>query len=97
MYAVIETGGKQYKVSEGDVLEEYFHPYEVTVTVLGQTDTELAGLEVLCYVCGDNSSRNLDYATVGKDGKIKWEKTLGYDYLTGLSFDGLYSYGKVSA
>ena len=84
-------------ISEGDVLEEYFHPYEVTVTVLGQTDTELAGLEVLCYVGGDNSSRNLDYATVGKDGKIKWEKTLGCDYLTGLSFDGLYSYGKFSA
>ena len=34
MYAVIETGGKQYKVSEGDVIEVAFGQRPVRVKVV---------------------------------------------------------------
>ncbi|MCD8089908.1 MAG: 50S ribosomal protein L21 [Clostridiales bacterium] len=47
MYAIIETGGKQYKVSEGDV---------ITVEKLGVTEGEYTFDKVLVIADGENIS-----------------------------------------
>lgn len=77
-------------ISEGDVLEEYFYPYEVTVTVLGQTDTTFIGLNLGCYVRNDNGTRRVGAATIGQNGEIKWVGSFSCDYLTNLAFNNLY-------
>ena len=69
MYAVIETGGKQYKVSEGDVIE---------VEKLGVNVGEKIELPVLLTVDGEKIAAGSDVAVKataevlgqGKDKKI---------------------------
>ncbi len=80
-------------ISQGDTLENDYYPYIIKITIEGQTDVAFAGLKVTCYVRGDNSSSSLLNSTVDNDGKIRWENNLGYDYLSGLSFSGLYTSG----
>ena len=46
MYAVIETGGKQYKVAEGDV---------IFVEKLGASEGETVTFEVTAVIDGENS------------------------------------------
>lgn len=77
MYAIIETGGKQYKVSEGDVI--YVEKLEVSegdkitfdkVLVLGMDDTAEFGAP---YLSGASVG-----ATVLEQGKEK--KVIVYKY-----------------
>ncbi len=77
MYAIIETGGKQYKVQEGDVIRveklgvEAETAYEFTnVLLLGDGENITVGAP---YVAGAKVS-----ATVQKDGKAK--KVIIYKY-----------------
>ena len=53
MYAVIKTGGKQYKVTEGDVLKVEKLNAEVNTTV------ELT--EVLLVAGGDNAAKVINF------------------------------------
>ena len=46
MYAVIETGGKQYKVAQGDV---------IFVEKLGKAEGETVNFDVVAIVDGENS------------------------------------------
>ena len=62
-------------VSEGDVLEESFVPYEITVTVAGQTDAELEGLEMVCNLNFGELLKD-GSATVSENGTINWEIVL---------------------
>ncbi len=76
MYAIIETGGKQYKVCEGDI---------ITVEKLGvEADSNYTFDKVLAVCDGDNfkfgadaSAATVD-ATVMGDGKAK--KVIVYKY-----------------
>lgn len=77
-------------ISEGDALEESFAPYEITVTVAGQTDTTFIGLNLGCYVRNDNDTRRVGAAIIGQNGEIKWSGSFGCDYLTKLTFSNLY-------
>ena len=76
MYAIIETGGKQYKVSEGDI---------ITVEKLGvEADSKYTFDNVLAVCDGDNfkfgagaSAASVDASVIG-DGKAK--KVIVYKY-----------------
>ncbi len=76
MYAIIETGGKQYKVAEGDV---------ITVEKLGaEADTKYTFDKVVAVCDGDSykfgsdaSSASVDATVIG-DGKAK--KVIVYKY-----------------
>lgn len=76
-------------ISEGDVLEESFKPYEITTTVTGQTDIEFSGLIIYCYLIeGENSIYKA--ATVADDGSIDWTFTSGVTEMLYMSFSSLY-------
>ena len=71
-------------ISEGDVLEESFKPYEITVTVAGQTDAKFAGLEVGCNLNFGESGKE-QVATVDEKGYVNWEisfRTVEADYIS---------------
>ena len=76
MYAIIETGGKQYKVAEGDI---------ITVEKLGvEADSKFTFDKVLAVADGDNykfgndvSSASVEATVIG-DGKAK--KVIVYKY-----------------
>ena len=76
MYAIIETGGKQYKVSEGDI---------ITVEKLGvEADSKYTFDNVLAVCDGDSfkfgadaSAASVDASVIG-DGKAK--KVIVYKY-----------------
>ena len=75
MYAIIATGGKQYKVSEGDVIkvEKIDAEPGTTVTfdqVVAVSDKELK-------VAGDVKDASVT-ATVMEQGKFR--KVIGYNY-----------------
>ncbi len=86
MYAIIATGGKQYKVSEGDVLkvEKLDAEPGATVTfdqVVAISDTELK-------VAGDvkNASVTATVVAQGKHRKVivyKYKRKTGYHKKTG--------------
>lgn len=76
MYAIIETGGKQYKVAEGDI---------ITVEKLGvEADSKYTFDKVLAVCDGDSFKFGADAsaatveATVMGDGKAK--KVIVYKY-----------------
>ena len=77
MYAIITTGGKQYKVSEGDV---------VRVEKLGLTEGNTVTFDQVLMVSTDSGlnvgspyvANATVTATVGKDGKGK--KVIVYKY-----------------
>ena len=78
MYAVIVTGGKQYKVSEGDVL--YIEKLDAqadekvtfdSVLAIGADDSFKAGKDCAKATPLTNSSHNVTDATVLKNGKGK--------------------------
>ncbi|MCD7778338.1 MAG: 50S ribosomal protein L21 [Clostridiales bacterium] len=76
MYAIIETGGKQYKVAEGDV---------ITVEKLGVTEGEYTFDKVLVVADGENVNVGAPYvegaavtAKVLGEGKAK--KIIVYKY-----------------
>ncbi|MCD8157792.1 MAG: 50S ribosomal protein L21 [Clostridiales bacterium] len=76
MYAIIETGGKQYKVAEGDV---------ITVEKLGVTEGEYTFDKVLVVADGENVNVGAPYvegaavtAKVLGEGKAK--KVIVYKY-----------------
>ena len=62
MYAVIKTGGKQYKVTEGDVLKVEKLNAEVNTTV------ELT--DVLLVAGGDNAVKVVEILSQGKGPKV---------------------------
>ena len=74
MYAVISSGGKQYRVAEGD---------QVAVELLGQTEGEVAFAPLL-LVDGDTAvvGSDLAGATVSARvlGEAKGPKIKGYTY-----------------
>lgn len=72
MYAIIETGGKQYKVSEGDfitveklgVQEGSEYTFDKVLAVSNENDTKLGapyveGASVLASVIGDGKSKKV--------------------------------------
>ena len=76
MYAIIETGGKQYKVEQGDV---------VFVEKLGVEEGETVTFDKVLVVGGDDVKVGTPYvdgasveASVGKNGKDK--KIIVYKY-----------------
>lgn len=75
MYAIIATGGKQYKVSEGDIIK---------VEKLGVEDGETITFDQVLAVnngtlaVGEEASKATVTATVIKDGKGK--KVIVYKY-----------------
>ncbi len=76
MYAVFETGGKQYKVSEGDV---------IYVEKLGVADGENVTFDKVLAIAGDSLSVGAPYlsgasveASVLKNGKGKKIYVLKY-------------------
>ncbi|MCD8214036.1 MAG: 50S ribosomal protein L21 [Clostridiales bacterium] len=76
MYAIIETGGKQYKVSEGDV---------ITVEKLGVTEGEYTFDKVLVVADGENvtvGTPNVSGASVTAKvlGEGKAKKVIVYKY-----------------
>lgn len=75
MYAIISTGGKQYKVAEGDIIKveklNVEEGSEVTFDVVAvSTDSEM--------VCGDACAKSSVKATVLNEGKHK--KIIVYKY-----------------
>ena len=76
MYAIIETGGKQYKVAEGDV---------ITVEKLGVTEGEYTFDKVLAVADGENitvGTPTVEGATVTAKvlGEGKAKKVIVYKY-----------------
>ncbi len=69
MYAIIATGGKQYKVSEGDVIRVEKLGAEAGETVV--FDQVLAVRNDDALVTGDEASSAKVSATVVKNGKAK--------------------------
>jgi large subunit ribosomal protein L21 len=66
-YAIIETGGKQYKISKGEILE---------VEKLGEkTDAKISFDKVLLYVDGEDVQIGMPYLS-GVDIKAKVLKDL---------------------
>ncbi len=76
MYAIIATGGKQYKVSEGDVIRVEKLGKEAGETVV--FDQVLAVRNDDALVAGDEASSAKVSATVVKNGKAK--KVIVYKY-----------------
>ena len=75
MYAIIETGGKQYKVKEGDVLN---------VELLGE-ETAVKFDKVLFFFDGQNPHVGLPYLTNCKIeaellGEVKAPKVIAFKY-----------------
>ena len=75
MYAVIETGGKQYKVSEGDVIKVEKLDAEVGATVTFDQVVAISDGEL--KVAGDVANSNVT-ATVMDQGKYR--KVIVYKY-----------------
>jgi large subunit ribosomal protein L21 len=76
MFAVIRTGGKQYKVQEGDVLN---------VELLGSKDDKSASFEVLLIGNGDKVTLGnplVKGASVTADilGEVKEKKVTAFKY-----------------
>ncbi len=76
MYAILETGGKQYKVSEGDV---------IYIEKLGLADGEKVTFDKILAVGGDSLTVGAPYvagatveATVEKTGKQRKIKIFKY-------------------
>ena len=80
-------------ISEGDVLEESFKPYEITVTVAGQTDVAFSGLQIYCYISCNDQSSPLISSNVDDNGNIYWEEILGADNANDISFYRLHTNG----
>ena len=76
MYAIIATGGKQYKVSEGDVIkvEKLNAEKDATVTF----DNVIVVSKDSDIICGDAVKSATVKATVLGDGKAK--KVVVYKY-----------------
>ena len=76
MYAIIATGGKQYKVSEGDVIRVEKLGKEAGETVV--FDQVLAVRNDDALIAGGDASSAKVSATVVKNGKAK--KVIVYKY-----------------
>lgn len=80
-------------ISEGEVLDESFSPYEITVSVTGHTDVSFVGLEIYCYIsCNDLSNQSI--SLVDNNGNIYWEDVVGINNANHISFYRLYSLGR---
>lgn len=75
MYAIIATGGKQYKVSEGDVIKVEKLDAEVGATVTFDQVVAISDSEL--KVAGDVANSNVT-ATVMEQGKYR--KVIVYKY-----------------
>lgn len=75
MYAIIATGGKQYKVSEGDVIKVEKLDAEVGATVTFDQVVAISDNEL--KVAGDVANSNVT-ATVMEQGKYR--KVIVYKY-----------------
>ena len=75
MYAIIATGGKQYKVSEGDVIKVEKLDAEVGATVTFDQVVAISDKEL--KVAGDVANSNVT-ATVMDQGKYR--KVIVYKY-----------------
>lgn len=75
MYAIIATGGKQYKVSEGDVIKVEKLDVEVGATVTFDQVVAISDSEL--KVAGDVANSNVT-ATVMEQGKYR--KVIVYKY-----------------
>ena len=75
MYAIIATGGKQYKVSEGDVIKVEKLDAEVGATVTFDQVVAISDSEL--KVAGDVANSNVT-ATVMDQGKYR--KVIVYKY-----------------
>ena len=81
MYAIIETGGKQYKVSEGDVIKVEKLNAEPGATVTFDQVVAISDKEL--KVAGDvaNSTVTATVMEQGKDKKVivyKYKRKTGY-------------------
>lgn len=87
MYAVIETGGKQYRVSAGDILDVELLDNQKSVTfsnVLFLADGEkvevgtpyLKGAQVSAKVLGNNKDDKV--TTFKYKNKINYHRTIGH-------------------
>ncbi len=75
MYAIIATGGKQYKVSEGDIIKVEKLGVEAGETV---TFDQVLAVNNGTLAVGDEAAKATVTATVMKDGKGK--KVIVYKY-----------------
>lgn len=75
MYAIIATGGKQYKVSEGDVINVEKIEAEVNDTV---TFDDVLAISDSSFKAGDDCSNSTVSATVLEQGRGK--KVIVYKY-----------------
>lgn len=75
MYAIIATGGKQYKVSEGDVIQVEKLGVEAGETI---TFDQVLAVNNGTLAVGDAASKATVTATVVKDGRGK--KVIVYKY-----------------
>ena len=75
MYAIIATGGKQYKVEEGDVIR---------VEKLGKEEGEAVTFEDVLAVSGDSIRVGEDVKAASVEGEVvengKWRKVIVYKY-----------------
>ena len=76
MYAIIATGGKQYKVSEGDVIRVEKLGKEAGDTVIFDNVLAVRSDDALCV--GDKAASAKVSATVVENGKAK--KVIVYKY-----------------
>ncbi|MBO7374542.1 MAG: 50S ribosomal protein L21 [Lachnospiraceae bacterium] len=75
MYAIIATGGKQYKVSEGDVINVEKLDAEVNATV---TFDDVLAISDSSFKAGDDVAKASVSATVVEQGRGK--KVIVYKY-----------------
>lgn len=75
MYAIIATGGKQYKVSEGDVINVEKIEAEVNDTV---TFDDVLAISDSSFKAGDDCANSTVSATVLEQGRGK--KVIVYKY-----------------
>ncbi len=76
MYAIIATGGKQYKVAEGDIIQvEKLNKEEGSEVTFDQVIAINNDSDMLC---GDAVAKSTVKATVVKEGKAK--KVIVYKY-----------------
>ena len=75
MYAIIATGGKQYKVSEGDIINVEKLDAEVNATV---TFDDVLAISDSSFKAGDDVAKASVSATVVEQGRGK--KVIVYKY-----------------